>query len=204
MKKLMTLAPGIVLAGSFASFPAAAQMSDDLAFDPSIYAGGSAGYFRLNNDDFLDEEDAAHFQELQDTLTALGTPFRVEPTLVRGLDYYSRTLFEVLGHGGELGAQNTLCGGGRYDGLVEQLGGPRTPAIGFAMGIERLLLVMGGEDAAPQPDVFVVIPHASARREAVVLLDALRAAGLTADADLRGGSTKRTRRSTKMVTMTER
>ena len=57
MKKLMTLAPGIVLAGSFASFPAAAQMSDDLAFDPSIYAGGSAGYFRLNNDDFLDEED---------------------------------------------------------------------------------------------------------------------------------------------------
>lgn len=66
--------------------------------------------------DFLDADDTKHFEDLQATLTALGTPFRVEPTLVRGLDYYNRTLFEVLGHGGELGAQNTLCGGGRYDG----------------------------------------------------------------------------------------
>ena len=140
--------------------------------------------------DFLDADDTKHFEDLQATLTALGTPFRVEPTLVRGLDYYNRTLFEVLGHGGELGAQNTLCGGGRYDGLVEQLGGPPTPAIGCARGIERRLLVMGGEDAAPQPDVFVVIPHESARRDAVVLLAELRAAGLTADADLRGGSMK--------------
>ncbi len=140
--------------------------------------------------DFLGEDDRAHFEELQRTLDALGTPYRVEPTLVRGLDYYSRTLFEVQGHGGELGAQNTLCGGGRYDGLVEALGGPATPAIGFAMGIERMLLVMEPDEGAGRADVFVVVTDPALRRDAARLLKDLRAAGLSADADLRGGSVK--------------
>ena len=107
--------------------------------------------------EFLSDEDAAHFDELRSSLESLGTPHRVEPTLVRGLDYYSRTLFEVRGSGGQLGAQNTLCGGGRYDRLVESLGGPSTPAIGFAMGIERLLLLLGDPPEAPAPDAFLVI-----------------------------------------------
>jgi histidyl-tRNA synthetase len=140
--------------------------------------------------DFLDESDRAHFDELQRTLLALGTPFRVEPRLVRGLDYYARTLFEVQGRGGELGAQNTLCGGGRYDGLVRSLGGPDVPSIGFAMGIERILLVMGGEDRPPTIDVAVVVADPALRIEATVLLRDLRSAGLVADADLRGPSLK--------------
>jgi histidyl-tRNA synthetase len=140
--------------------------------------------------DFLDEADRAHFEELQRALTALGTPFRVEPRLVRGLDYYARTLFEIQGRGGALGAQNALCGGGRYDGLVRDLGGPDVPSIGFAMGIERILLVVGGEDRAPTIDVAVVVADPALRIEATVLLRDLRAAGLRADADLRGQSLK--------------
>ncbi len=140
--------------------------------------------------DFLGEDDRAHWGELLRTLDALGTPYRTEPTLVRGLDYYSRTLFEVQGRGGELGAQNTLCGGGRYDGLVEVLGGPATPAIGFAMGLERLLLVMASGPSAPRTDAFVVVTDRELRRDAARLLKELRAGGLSADADLRGGSVK--------------
>ena len=139
--------------------------------------------------DFLGDDDREHFDGLKGTLDALGTPFEVTPTLVRGLDYYSRTLFEVVGHGGELGAQNTLCGGGRYDGLVEQLGGPSTPGFGFAMGIERLLLMMQQQIAEDRPDVFVVY-RGALQREATVLLKAMRAAGLSADSDLRGRSLK--------------
>ena len=140
--------------------------------------------------EFLDEADRAHFEELQKTLGALGTKFRVEPKLVRGLDYYSRTLFEVQGRGGNLGAQNTLCGGGRYDGLVKELGGPDVPSIGFAMGLERILLVMDGEDAAPTIDVAVAVADPALRTEAAVLLRDLRAGGLVADGDLRGQSLK--------------
>lgn len=153
--------------------------------------------------DFLDEDDRAHFDELRATLDALGTPYRVEPTLVRGLDYYTRTLFEVQGHGGELGAQNTLCGGGRYDGLVENLGGPRTPAIGFALGIERILLAAETDVAARGPDAFIVVTDPALRREATVLLSELRSQGRTADADLRGGSVKsQFRRADKLGALT--
>jgi len=140
--------------------------------------------------DHLEDADRAHFEALQEALTALGTNFRVEPRLVRGLDYYDRTLFEVQGSGGELGAQNTLCGGGRYDGLVRELGGPDTPGIGFAMGLERLLLVMDEEIEAPTPDAFVVVTDPALRAAATTLLKTLRDAGLYADADLRGGSVK--------------
>jgi histidyl-tRNA synthetase len=140
--------------------------------------------------ELLDAEDRAHFEELGRALDALGTRYRVEPRLVRGLDYYSRTLFEIQGSGGELGAQNTLCGGGRYDGLVKELGGPDVPSIGFAMGIERILLVTGGEEAAAAIDVAVAVADPGLRIAAAVLLRDLRAAGVSADGDLRGQSLK--------------
>jgi histidyl-tRNA synthetase len=140
--------------------------------------------------DYLDDADRAHFDDLQAALTALGTPFRVEPRVVRGLDYYDRTLFEVVGRGGELGAQNTLLGGGRYDGLIPQLGGPPTPGIGFAMGIERILLAMGDAEPRPALDAHLVVAAPELRAEATALLKLLREAGLRVDADLRGGSVK--------------
>ncbi len=139
--------------------------------------------------DFLSDEDRAHFDGVQDTLTALGTPFQVAPRLVRGLDYYTRTLFEVIGRGGDLGAQSTICGGGRYDGMIGDLGGPATPAIGFAMGVERVLLSMPDEAAAAPLDVFVVA-EAGVRAPATALARELREAGLRVEADLRGRSLK--------------
>ena len=146
--------------------------------------------------DFLSEGDRAHFESLKKTLDALGTKYRVEPKLVRGLDYYSRTLFEIQGRraseggGGELGAQNALCGGGRYDGLVESIGGPALPSIGFAMGIERILLALPAEDATHAIDVAVLCADEALRDDACVLLRDLRRAGMSADADLRGQSVK--------------
>ncbi len=140
--------------------------------------------------EYLGDEDREHFDEVRATLTALGTPFVVSPRLVRGLDYYTRTLFEIRGRGGELGAQNALCGGGRYDGMIEELGGKKTPAIGFAMGLERLLLAMPEEEDAGRVDVFVIARSPSLRREVVSVCRDLRASGLSVDADLRGGSLK--------------
>lgn len=140
--------------------------------------------------DALNDEDRAHFDELRRTLDALGTPYRVEPTLVRGLDYYTRTLFEIQGRGGELGAQNALCGGGRYDGLIESLGGPATPGIGFAMGLERILLALDDASPATGPEVFAVTPDPEMRIALTQLLHNLRRGGVRCDADLRGGSVK--------------
>jgi len=140
--------------------------------------------------DHLGDDDRVHFEQLQAALSALGVPFTVDPTIVRGLDYYSRTLFEVKGRGGQLGAQDTICGGGRYDRLVEELGGPATPAIGFAIGIERLLMVMDDGASAAADSVFVVTAAADLRDDALVALSRLRAAGVSADADLRGNSLK--------------
>ncbi|MBW2509039.1 MAG: histidine--tRNA ligase [Deltaproteobacteria bacterium] len=147
----------------------------------------------------LDDEDRAHFDGLQESLTRLGTPYRVEGSLVRGLDYYSRTLFEVLGKGEELGAQNALLGGGRYDQMVGSLGGPDTPAIGFAMGLERLLMAMPSEPEVTHVDVFIVAAQPSVRAEAALLGRQLRDAGLRVESDLRGGSLKsQLRRADKM------
>jgi histidyl-tRNA synthetase len=147
----------------------------------------------------LTDEDRAHFDGLQETLTRLGTPYRVDGSLVRGLDYYTRTLFEVLGKGEGLGAQNALLGGGRYDQMVKNLGGPDTPAIGFAMGLERLLMAMPGEEQPAHIDVFIVAAQASVRSEAAVLGRELRDAGLRVESDLRGGSLKsQLRRADKM------
>ncbi len=97
--------------------------------------------------DHLDQESAAHLQGLQQRLTAAGIPFEINPRLVRGLDYYNRTVFEWVTT--NLGSQGTVCAGGRYDGLVEQLGGKATPAVGFAMGMERLVLLLQSLDLVP-------------------------------------------------------
>src|SRR5690606_34698318 len=119
--------------------------------------------------DVLDEDDQAHWRGLLQALDALGTPYTVDPRLVRGLDYYTRTCFELTAQTGELGSQNALLGGGRYDGMIESLGGPKTPAIGFAMGLERILLALGGLDVARPELCFVAAPGERAAREGVVL-----------------------------------
>jgi histidyl-tRNA synthetase len=140
--------------------------------------------------DVIDDDDRKHFDGLRRHLDKLGTPYTVEPKLVRGLDYYSRTLFEVRGRGGELGAQNTLVGGGRYDGLVEELGGPSTPAIGFAAGLERLLLATALEPKKVASEVFIAPIGERAASEALLIARELREAGVAAVVEGRGGSLK--------------
>lgn len=138
--------------------------------------------------DFLSDEDRAHWDGLRAALDALGTPYVVEPRLVRGLDYYTRTLFEVKGNTG--GAQNAILGGGRYDNMVASLGGPDTPAIGLAMGIERLLMTMPETVAPAALDAVVLVASATLRTQAAVLARDLRVAGLRVESDLRGTSLK--------------
>ena len=107
--------------------------------------------------DYLSEESRAHYNQFKAMLTALGIAYNENPRLVRGLDYYNQTVFEWVTD--KLGAQATVCGGGRYDGLIEELGGKPTPSIGFAMGIERLLLLVkeyGCLDASALPDVYLI------------------------------------------------
>ena len=140
--------------------------------------------------DVVDAGDRAHFDSLRRYLDRLGTPYRVDPTLVRGLDYYTRTLFEIRCDAGSIGAQNALGGGGRYDTLVSQLGGTDTPAIGFALGVERILLAMESVEAGQELSSLVaVLPLGEAAAgEALVLARELRARGLRVDVDCRGGS----------------
>ncbi len=128
--------------------------------------------------DFLCDDCCDHFQIVQSQLAVLGLDHRVSHRLVRGLDYYTRTTFEVLGS--KLGAQNALLGGGRYDGLVAQLGGPDRAGIGFAAGLERLVLAMPEQSSVATPDVFVVALGEDARQSAHLLVRDLRNAGLTA------------------------
>jgi histidyl-tRNA synthetase len=119
---------------------------------------------------------------VQAGLSDLGIPFRRELKLVRGLDYYRRTTFEF--QGGTLdSAQNALGGGGRYDGLVEDLGGPATPGIGFALGVDRTLLACSDEGvfAAPDPAVDVFVVDTTGGRQALLITSELRAAGISAD-----------------------
>ena len=133
----------------------------------------------------LCDECKEHFENLQKYLTAEGLEFSIDPRIVRGLDYYTKTVFEIISDtpNGEL----TVCGGGRYDGLVEQLGGPATPGIGFGMGIERILMIQDLLGAQPEADTlydaFVVTLGDEARLEGVKLVRELRAAGIRADLD---------------------
>jgi len=140
--------------------------------------------------DLLEGEDLAHWQALQQHLNALGTPYTVAPGLVRGLDYYTRTLFEIKGATDKLGAGDTLLGGGRYDGMIKDLGGPSVPALGFAAGIERLILARDAEVAAPTLGAFVVAVGPEAFDYALVLGRDLRAAGVSCEVDARGSSVK--------------
>lgn len=128
--------------------------------------------------DYLDAESAEHFAGLRAILDSAGVAYRVNPRLVRGLDYYSKTVFEWVTD--ELGAQGTVCAGGRYDGLVEQLGGKATPAVGFAMGIERLVLMVQTLDRLPAgldrvADVFIAALGGQAQSRALLLARSLRA-----------------------------
>ena len=137
--------------------------------------------------DRLEGDEADHFAEVRALLDRAGVHHELDGTLVRGLDYYTRTVFSF--ESDRLGAQSELAGGGRYDGLVELLGGPATAAAGWALGIERVLLVLGEEGGAPPVQVFVAAPD-SQRDTALGLVFELRRAGIAADLDLAGRSPK--------------
>ena len=131
-----------------------------------------------------------HRERVGDALGRLGIPFEEDPTLVRGFDYYTMTVFEFTSD--HLGAQSAVGGGGRYDGLVEGLGGPPTPGIGFGAGIERIVLALEsqGPAEAPGPDVYLAVPDADLRLELLPVLESLRAAGLRCESNLGGRSMK--------------
>jgi histidyl-tRNA synthetase len=143
--------------------------------------------------DHLDPESAEHFRRLQAVLDEAGIGYVVNPRLVRGLDYYSRTVFEWVTD--QLGAQGAVCSGGRYDGLVEQLGGPATPAIGWALGVERLLALMDSQDypfPADEPQVYMVLAGEAAEAQGMNLAESLRdqLGGLRLEVNCGGGSFK--------------
>jgi histidyl-tRNA synthetase len=133
---------------------------------------------------------AQHFAQVRQTLDQLHTSYHIDPRMVRGLDYYTRTTFEVITD--QLGAQNAVGGGGRYDGLMRDLGGPDLPGIGFAMGMERLILLLQQQDVGSrrQPMLFVAALGDAARRRAFVLTQELRAEGLATEMDYGGASLK--------------
>jgi histidyl-tRNA synthetase len=135
----------------------------------------------------LEGEDVEHFEAVRALLDEAGVPYEVDATMVRGLDYYTRTVFEL--HCDRLGAQSQVGGGGRYDGLIEQLGGPPTPAIGWALGVERLALALDEPERQPEVDVFIAADEGS-RERALGLAIELRRAGIAADLDLAGRSSK--------------
>jgi len=141
--------------------------------------------------DHLGEATRAHFDAVLALLTDAGIPYRVNPRLVRGLDYYNRTVFEWVTP--KLGAQGTVCAGGRYDGLIAQLGGRPAPAAGFALGVERVLALWqtcGGEPPAVELDVYLLHLGAESSRAAFQLAEALRASGFSVVVHAGGGSLK--------------
>jgi histidyl-tRNA synthetase len=141
--------------------------------------------------DFLGEASLAHFNAVRAVLDAAGLEYRINTRLVRGMDYYNLTVFEWVTD--QLGSQGTVCGGGRYDGLIEQLGGKPAPAVGFGLGIERLLLLiqeLGLPVPSGAPRAYAVIPSPGVVPQAMVTLEALRAAGLSVQMHAGGGSMK--------------
>jgi histidyl-tRNA synthetase len=143
--------------------------------------------------DYLDDESAEHFSGLQALLDAAGVSYSVNPRLVRGLDYYSRTVFEWVTDA--LGSQGAVCSGGRYDGLVEKLGGRATPAVGWAMGIERFVALYeacGGQTPATNADVYIAALGNGTLRRAFSLAEELRDGipGIRVEMNLGGGSFK--------------
>lgn len=141
---------------------------------------------------FLQEESQAHFARVKELLEVSGIPYTVDPKLVRGLDYYTRTVFEFVST--DLGAQSTLIGGGRYDNLIEEIGGKPTPAIGFGSGLDRLILACEAAesfpDMSPHLDVYLVALDDAARSWATGMAGTLRTRGLSVELDLLGRSMK--------------
>lgn len=142
--------------------------------------------------DYLCDDCREHFEGVKRHLNAAGIEYTVNPHIVRGLDYYTRTVFEFVS--GDIGAQSTVCGGGRYDGLISQMGGPSVPSLGFAMGIERLMLVLKNQQAdlpeAHTPDIYIAPMGDSATVKATVMCSELRAEGLKAETDICGRGLK--------------
>jgi histidyl-tRNA synthetase len=138
--------------------------------------------------DRISAEDAEHFAEVRALLDSAGIEYEIDPTLVRGLDYYTRTVFEFESE--RLGAQAALGGGGRYDGLVEELGGPPTPGVGFAAGIERMLMAAGDETGEPAERLFIAIAKPDAARTGFQLARRLREAGFRVETEQAGRSLK--------------
>ncbi len=139
--------------------------------------------------DYLCDPCKIHFQTVEEGLKKLGVPFEVNPRLVRGLDYYTRTTFElVMGH---MGAQNTVAAGGRYDGLVKEIGGPATPGIGFALGVERAVSLMDTSSLRPsRPQLFVSALGEAAAAFVLPLIHNLRSSGIRVETDYTGASLK--------------
>ncbi len=140
--------------------------------------------------DCLTDADLAHWEGLKAALDRLGTPYEVDPRLVRGLDYYTRTCFEVVTTSGNIGSQSAVLGGGRYDGMLSSLGGQPTPAIGFAMGIERILLALGDRKYEEPSLCFIAPLGEAAGLPCLELATQLRAAGIWTELDSRGNSLK--------------
>jgi histidyl-tRNA synthetase len=182
-----------------------AQLSEDsrdrLNRNPlRILDSKDEGDKRINADapsfaDHLNQASRDFFKAVQDGLTAAGVPFEIDPALVRGLDYYTHTAFEfVTTH---IGAQGTVLGGGRYDGLIAELGGPPTAGIGWAGGIERLVMLANEPKALPRPVVLAPL-GAAAEAKALGIARALRKAGIAVEQDYRGNMKRRMQRANKL------
>jgi histidyl-tRNA synthetase len=138
--------------------------------------------------EYLGEDSRAHFEQVKQLLTALEIPYSLNPRLVRGLDYYTHTAFEIISD--DLGAQATVCGGGRYDGLVQELGGPETPAVGWAIGLERLVILLQQLNSLPGSslDFYMVSRGNLAESQALILTQKLRQNGFSVELDLSGSA----------------
>jgi histidyl-tRNA synthetase len=141
--------------------------------------------------DYLGTYSQRHFEQVQQLLSDLGISYQLNPRLVRGLDYYTHTAFEIISD--DLGAQATVCGGGRYDGLVEELGGSATPAVGWAIGLERLVLLLQqlGEPPRQGLDFYVVSKGEAAQAQALGLAQKLRQVGFSVELDLSASGFKK-------------
>jgi len=142
--------------------------------------------------EYLCDECKAHLEKVKAYLTAMDIAYKVNPHIVRGLDYYTRTVFEFVS--GDIGAQSTVCGGGRYDGLVSQMGGPVVPSLGFAMGIERLMLVLKNQQTElpddVKPELYIATMGENALLKAAELSKALRTDGFAVETDICGRGLK--------------
>lgn len=142
--------------------------------------------------DYLCDDCRAHFDSVKQYLDVMGIKYVIDPRIVRGLDYYTRTVFEFVSS--EIGAQGTVCGGGRYDGLAQELGGPQVPALGFAMGMERFMLMLElAKTELPEdnsPDIYIVSAGKEANLKAAETVKKMREEGITAGFDISGRSVK--------------